>query len=180
MEFMREKVVRRPSISVRIGRTASAPINQSRLIQIHTLTLPASVITSFIYFIYNDSLLQFHFEFRIFSRVFEGICFRLKNVGQPSPPVRAQRRESFLYRQQVSFTPDREEEEQIVTPFAQILATLKEVRNNLSFFLARSAAGGERGRRSNLHKSGSMLCLHVTCYRTEIMFALELIDKNCC
>ena len=80
--------------------------------------------------------------------------FRLKSVGLPSPGGRAQRRESFLYRQQVSFTPDREEEEQIVTPFAQILATLKEVRNNLSFVLS---AGGEPVRRSNLYKTESML-----------------------
>ena len=35
MEFLREKVVRRPSISVRIGRTASAPINQSRLTNLY-------------------------------------------------------------------------------------------------------------------------------------------------
>ena len=82
------------------------------------------------------------------------LSFRLKNVGLPSPPVRAQRRESFLYRQQVSFTPDKEEEEQIVTPFAQILATLKDVRNNLSFFLS---AGGETGRRSNLYKTAASM-----------------------
>ena len=104
---------------------------------------------------------------------------RLKNVGKTSPPVRAQRRESFLYRQQVSFTPDKEEEEQIVTPFAQILATLKDVRNNLSFLLVVAAETGT-GRRSNLHKAGSKFCLCSASYTTEIVFALELIDKNCC
>ena len=83
------------------------------------------------------------------------IFLRLKNVGKTSPPVRAQRRESFLYRQQISFTPDREEEEQIVTPFAQILATLKDVRNNMSLIFL--SAGGEPGRRSNLYRTGSMI-----------------------
>ena len=41
MEFLREKVVRRPSISVRIGRTASAPINQSRLTDLEILNSTA-------------------------------------------------------------------------------------------------------------------------------------------
>ena len=97
--------------------------------------------------------------------------------------MRVQRRESFLYRKQVSVPWEikaendnvfrknipnpweikaendnvivHDDEEQIVTPFAQILATLKDVRNNLSLFVMRAGAGGEIGRRSHLHSAGS-------------------------
>ena len=45
------------------------------------------------------------------------------------------------------------DDEIIVTPFAQILATLKEVRNNLSSMLMRT---GEVVRSSHLYKAESM------------------------
>ena len=80
--------------------------------------------------------------------------FRVRNVLPPS--LRLQRRDSFLYRQ-VSFPPENDnvvnDDEIIVTPFAQILATLKEVRNNLSSMLMRT---GEVVRSSHLYKAESM------------------------
>ena len=72
------------------------------------------------------------------------------------PSLRLQRRDSFLYRQ-VSFPLENDnvvnDDEIIVTPFAQILATLKEVRNNLSSLLMGT---GEVVRSSHLYKTESM------------------------
>ena len=147
MESTRQKVVRRPSVTVRVGRTASAPINQSRFCRCLQTVSENQILTLW--------------------------TFRSKNAAQYKTRG-FQRRESFLYRQQLSYPPSFENEDtiplddEIVTPFAQILATLKDVRANLSLLILGGSCG-EIGRSSHLHKAESMLmCDCVT-----------LLDKSC-
>ena len=89
--------------------------------------------------------------------------FRSKNVAL-APTRGVQRRESFLYRKQLSYPPRFENEsiipldDEIVTPFAQILATLQDVRTNLSVLMVVGGIG-ESGRTSHLYKSESMSCV---------------------